>query len=180
MLKQMQQVRLSIHKKLNLANNLYYRKLIIFKNQFVSRQPDAVDCNVPEKPKEETSENKVPRKLWTDVISGNRKPENGMALEFFASKIVEGKPIAEIEPEDIIGELKYWESALIMYVIGRDLSMNSVKQFMEKNWSFVKLPDLFYNDEGYFIMRFHSSQDKDEILSKGPYTIMNMTMLLRT
>lgn len=28
-------------------------------------------------------------------------------------------------------------------------------------------------------MRFHSSQDKDEILSKGPYTIMNMTMLLR-
>lgn len=137
------------------------------------------NCNVPEKPKEETNENKVPRKLWTDVISGNRKPENGMALEFFAPKIVEGKPIAEIKPEDIIGELKYWESALIMYVIGRDLSMNSVKQFMEKNWSFVKLPDLFYNDEGYFIMRFHSSQDKDEILSKGPYTIMNMTMLLR-
>ena len=45
MLKQMQQVRLSIQKKLNLANNLYYRKLIIFKNQFVPRQPDVVDCN---------------------------------------------------------------------------------------------------------------------------------------
>ena len=45
MLKQMQQVRLSIHKKLNLANNLYYRKLIIFKNQLVPRQSDAVDCN---------------------------------------------------------------------------------------------------------------------------------------
>ena len=62
------------------------------------------NCNVPEKPKEETNENKVPRKLWTDVISGNRKPENGMTLEFFAPKIVEGKPIAKIEPEDIIGD----------------------------------------------------------------------------
>ena len=45
MLKQMQHVCLSIHKKLNLANNLYYRKLIIFKNQLVLRQPDAIDCN---------------------------------------------------------------------------------------------------------------------------------------
>ena len=45
MLKQMQQVRLFIHKKLNLANNLYYRKLIIFKNQLVPRQLDGVDCN---------------------------------------------------------------------------------------------------------------------------------------
>ena len=45
MLKQIQQVRLSIHKKLNLTNNVYYRKLIIFKNQLVPRQPDAVDCN---------------------------------------------------------------------------------------------------------------------------------------
>ena len=46
MLKQLQQVRLSIHKKLNLVNNLYYRKLIIFKNQLlVPRQTDTVNCN---------------------------------------------------------------------------------------------------------------------------------------
>ena len=36
---------LSIHKKINLANDLYYRKLIIFKNQLVLRQLDAVDRN---------------------------------------------------------------------------------------------------------------------------------------
>lgn len=113
------------------------------------------------------------------MISGNRKLENGMSLEYIAPKMVNGKPIVEIEPEDIIGEVKYWEYALIMYVIGRDISTNSVKQFMESNWSFVKLPDLFYNDGGYFIMRFHSFQEKDEVLSKGPYTILNMPMLLR-
>lgn len=44
MLKQMRQVRLCIHKKLNFANKIYYKKLIIFKNQFISRLPDAVDC----------------------------------------------------------------------------------------------------------------------------------------
>ena len=46
MLKQMQQVRLSIHKKLNLTNNLYYIKLIIFKNQLISKcSDDALDYN---------------------------------------------------------------------------------------------------------------------------------------
>ena len=41
----MQRLCLSIHKKLNLANNLYYRKLIIFNNQLVPKQPNALDCN---------------------------------------------------------------------------------------------------------------------------------------
>lgn len=62
----------------------------------------------------------------------------------------------EIEDEEIASEIKFWEYALIMYAIGREISMNVVKQFMEKNWNFVKLPDLYYNEEGYFIMRFHS------------------------
>lgn len=37
---------------------------------------------------------------------------------------------------------------------------------------------MFYNDEGYFIMRFHSFHDKDTVLMKGPYTIHNRPMLL--
>lgn len=38
---------------------------------------------------------------------------------------------------------------------------------------------MFYNKEGYFIMRFHSFKDKDDVMIKGPYTIQNMPMLLR-
>lgn len=39
-----------------------------------------------------------------------------------------------------------------MYIIGGDLSMNVVKQIMMKNWNFVSLPDMYYNDEGYFVL----------------------------
>jgi hypothetical protein len=66
-----------------------------------------------------------------------------------------------------------------MYVLGGDLSMSAVKQFMLCNWNFVKLPDMFYNEEGYFILRFHSLSDKDAVLMQSPYTIRNMSMLLR-
>ncbi|CAK8578454.1 unnamed protein product [Lathyrus sativus] len=66
-----------------------------------------------------------------------------------------------------------------MYVLGEDLSMNTVKQYMMKNWNFVKLPDMFYNEEGFFILRFHSFQDKHSVIMKGSYTIHNRPMMVR-
>ncbi|CAK8577552.1 unnamed protein product [Lathyrus sativus] len=83
-----------------------------------------------------------PRKLWVDVISRNHNPGNGLSLKFIAPKIVNGIPEVIIEEADTINEVKFWETSLIMYVIGRELSMNGVKQFMTKQRNFVKLPDM--------------------------------------
>ncbi|XP_058770000.1 uncharacterized protein LOC131643714 [Vicia villosa] len=54
-----------------------------------------------------------------------------------------------------------------------------VRQFMIKQWNSVQLPDILYHDDGYFILRFKNFDEKEEILMNGPYTIKNMTMLLR-
>lgn len=56
--------------------------------------------------------------------------------------------------------------------------MNFVKQFMVKTWNFIQLPNLFYNDECYFILRFKSFEDKDTILMNMPYTIRSMPIML--
>lgn len=66
-----------------------------------------------------------------------------------------------------------------MYVLEGDFNMNVVKQLIIKMWNFVKLWDMYYNEEGYFILLFHSYDDRDVVLMKGPYTIRNMPMLLR-
>jgi hypothetical protein len=118
-------------------------------------------------------------KLWVDVLNGNRNPGKGMKMEFVTPKLVNGEIEVEIDEADIINEVKFWDSALIMYVLGGELSMNGVKQFMIKMWNFVQLPDMYYNEEGYFILRFHSYADRDKVLMNGPYTIRNMPMLLR-
>lgn len=120
-----------------------------------------------------------PKKLWVDVISGNRIPSNGAAIEYFAPKVVEGEIEVEIEEEGILSELKYWETTLIMYVLGRELSMNAVKQYMMKFWSFVQLPEMYYHEDGYFMLKFQTHKDKDMVLMKGPYTIQNMPMVLK-
>jgi hypothetical protein len=77
-------------------------------------------------------------------------------MEFVTPKLVNGEIEVEIDEADIINEVKFWDSALIMYVLGGELSMNGVKQFMIKMWNLVKLPDMYYNEEGYFLLRFHS------------------------
>ncbi|CAK8544014.1 unnamed protein product [Lathyrus sativus] len=119
------------------------------------------------------------KKLWVDIINENRNPTKGLTMEFVAPNIIDGEMEIQIEEEDVEKEVKFWESALIMYALGVDLSMNAVKQFMSKSWNFVKLPDMFYNEEGFFILRFHSFQDKDLVLMKGSYSICNRPMMLR-
>lgn len=56
--------------------------------------------------------------------------------------------------------------------------MNVVKQFMIKNWKFAKIPDMYYNDDRYFVLRLHSYQDREVVIWKGLHTIQNMPMLL--
>lgn len=76
-------------------------------------------------------------KLWVDVIKGNCIPSNGMAIEFVAPKILEGEIEINIKVIDVESEVKFWESSLIMYVLGKDLSMNVVKHFMFHFWDFI-------------------------------------------
>lgn len=65
-----------------------------------------------------------------------------------------------------------------MYAFGQELSMNVMKKFMVNVWSFVALPEKFYNEEGYFIIRFHSKSDRDVVLMRGPYIIYHKHMFL--
>ncbi|XP_058769354.1 uncharacterized protein LOC131643216 [Vicia villosa] len=143
-------------------------------------EEDKRDVSTHNKGREtEIKRDESPKKLWVDVISGNRVPENGLAIEFVAPTMVDGEAQVEIEIDDVVQEMQYWEASLIMYAMGKDLSMYAVKQFMGRAWNHIQLPNIFYNEEGFFILKFRSIEDKDLILMKGPYTIHNVPMILR-
>lgn len=50
-----------------------------------------------------------------------------MAIKFVAPKTVEGEIEVEVEDINVESEVNFLESSLIMYVLGRNLSMNAVK-----------------------------------------------------
>ncbi|XP_058757400.1 uncharacterized protein LOC131630653 [Vicia villosa] len=126
-----------------------------------------------------TKEEPEQRRLWVDVINDNRNPAKGRTIEYIAPMVTDGKIEVEINDDDVISELQLWENALILYVLGADLSMHAIKNFMQKVWNFVQLPDLYYHDEGYFILRFKDSEDMDSVLMKGPYSIRGMHVRIK-
>lgn len=69
--------------------------------------------------------------LWVDIIKGNRNTANGVAIQYVAPTIIDGKVEVVLEEEDILSEIRYWETSVIMYVIGADLSMHAVKNYMQ-------------------------------------------------
>ncbi|CAI8588930.1 unnamed protein product [Vicia faba] len=131
-----------------------------------------------EKMEEEDEDEAKPKQPWVDIVRGNCLSSNGLDLEYHAPTIVDGEMEVIIEEHDVISKRKLWENGLIMYTLGRDLTVNVVKKYMISTWNFVALPDLYYNDEGYFIIRFKSKRDRDHVLRKGPYTIFRQPMFL--
>jgi hypothetical protein len=119
------------------------------------------------------------RKLWVDVIAENRNPTRGRALKYVAPTVVNGEIEVAIEAADTISEVQFWQNSLILYVLGAELSMNLVKNFMMKTWNHIQLPDMYFHDDGYFILRFRSMGDMDSILMNGPYTIRGMPLILK-
>lgn len=96
-----------------------------------------------------------------DIISENRNPAKRQAIKYVAPTVVNGGVEIVNDDEDVASELKFWENTLIVYVIGEDISMHTMKNFMMKTWNFVLLQDFYYHEEGYFILRFKQRYNLD-------------------
>lgn len=129
--------------------------------------------------KNKTHDEDKEKQPWVGVIKGNQLHANGLDPSYTAPTIVNGEIEVHIEHQDISFKLKFWENALIMYVIGSELTMTAMKKFMQTTWNFVALPDIYFNEEGYFIINLKSKTNKEDVLRRGPYTIFKKPMFFQ-
>ncbi|XP_058774346.1 uncharacterized protein LOC131648621 [Vicia villosa] len=151
-------------------------------------QPDVIETIVIKAPEQRRSPSPVPAKSdltkeatkpWVEVIQGNRNLNRGMVVEFVAPQLINGQEKILIDDGDVEDEIRYWENAVILFALGETLSMHAVKSFMEKNWNFVSLPELYFNEAGYFIVRFKDSEDQSKVMEQGPYFIYGKPLFLK-
>lgn len=93
--------------------------------------------------------------------------------------IMDGQIKVSIEEQDIQSELRFWENSFIIYVLEGELTMTTMRKFMIHDWNFVTLLELYYNEEGYFIIWLKSKTNKEVILMRGPYTIYQTPIFLQ-
>lgn len=54
-----------------------------------------------------------------------------------------------------------------------------LKSYIARTWNNATMPELFYHEEVFYIVKFRTAQDRGGILSSGPYTMTGMPLLLK-
>ncbi|KAK6788794.1 hypothetical protein RDI58_012592 [Solanum bulbocastanum] len=116
---------------------------------------------------------------WVSLFEGNRVASNGMSLNYITPELVNGKLVVNLDEKEQEKEEVKWKHSLVLYIIGEMPGYNYMKPFISQTWANVANPDLFYHDEGYYVVKFQSEPDLKEILFAGPYSINNKSMILK-
>ncbi|XP_019235531.1 PREDICTED: uncharacterized protein LOC109215869 [Nicotiana attenuata] len=103
----------------------------------------------------------------------------GKPLTYVTPSIRDDKVIVKIVEDDIKRQKEVWNSALIGYVLGDTPYVRSMENYVNTVWNFVDKPKILYHEEGYYIFKFQTVEDRDLVLQSGPYTYHNKPMILR-
>ena len=116
---------------------------------------------------------------WENMFKNNRIANNGMNLTYYPPQIVNGQTMVQLEGSEVQIEEEKWKYALIAYVIGECPGFNTMNRYIMMNWVKGEKPEVFLHDEGYYIIKFKSLNDMNEVLYSGPYTISNRPIILK-
>lgn len=84
-----------------------------------------------------------------------------------------------MEKSEVDQETAKWRCALVAYVMGDLPGYNFMNMYITKNWGNIAQPDLYLHEDGYYIIKFQSIEDMQEVLYTGPHTINNRSIILK-
>ncbi|OIT02999.1 hypothetical protein A4A49_04669 [Nicotiana attenuata] len=113
------------------------------------------------------------------VVQGNRSIQQGLKLNYYPPVVKDGKKIVKLNLVEVEEQNRRWRTSLIGYVIGGSPQFKEMLKFVYGVWHFASTPQVLIHDEGYFIFKFESDDDRDMVLQNGPYTFNNRPMMLK-
>ena len=116
---------------------------------------------------------------WKDKVSNPTAHSIGMPLKFVPPSLENGKPIVHIETQDVANLKIFWDRAVVLYVVGGNTCANIIRGFIRKQWSQVLMPTIHEHEDGYFIIKFNSESECDEILKGGPYFLNRAPLVVK-
>ncbi|KAL2921508.1 Chlorophenol O-methyltransferase [Bienertia sinuspersici] len=116
---------------------------------------------------------------WNSLFAGSKLAAKGESLSFISPVVVNGKAQARLSQAAVEVENAKWEAFAIVYVIGDTPTIATMGRYVEKEWNFVSKPTIFLHDEGYFLIRFVSKEDRDEVFFSGPHSFYGVPTVVK-
>lgn len=82
-----------------------------------------------------------------------------MGLIFVAPVILNGDFVAKLDKVDVVAQIKNWEYALVVYVVGQNPTLTSITQYVNVFWNLKDELAIFKHEEGFFIVKPKSKDD---------------------
>lgn len=74
---------------------------------------------------------------------------------------------------------KKWKRTVILYVVGAEPTIAALERFIAGQWNFVAKPEIYYHNEGYYMILFDSIEDRNEVVYSGPHTMNSRPIIVK-
>lgn len=105
--------------------------------------------------------------------------KRGMPLGYVAPILVKGIPTAKLRKMEVEKESMKWKKAVILYVIGDAPTISALRIFLHKKCEITGTVDIYYHNEGYFVVRFENGVDTERILGNGPLMLGSRPIIVK-
>nr|XP_016506612.1 PREDICTED: uncharacterized protein LOC107824383 [Nicotiana tabacum] len=102
-----------------------------------------------------------------------------MWLTYVAPMIQNGEKIVELQQAEIEKKTEKWKMAVILYAVGDTPSIGAIERFIASQWNFVAKPKVYYHNDGFFVVKFRSVEESNEVLYSGPCTINSKSVITK-
>lgn len=147
----------------------------------IKQQVELEMQNLELKQKEDVIEEVAKEAEASKIEEGEIPParKRGMALGYVAPTLKKGIPTAQLCVNELAKEVEKWMNSIILYVIGNSLTIAYLKNYLQNQCGVVGRFEIFYHNEGYFVVRFEKGADKDRMLYEGPFMMASRPIIIK-
>lgn len=114
-----------------------------------------------------------------DWYCGEGEPDEDDATHMIAhdgdenamQNVAPGRIVIEISPEECKELWKPWRRAIVVKLLGRNISYRMLSQRLSDMWTLTRRIDIIDMENGYYVIRFSTAADYEHVLENGPWTI---------
>ncbi|XP_075076839.1 uncharacterized protein LOC142163451 [Nicotiana tabacum] len=110
---------------------------------------------------------------------GSKLAAKGMDPRCIAPTLKKSEVIVELCKEEVEEETQKWKQALILYIVGEAPTIGVMERYIALARNFTAKPKVYFHNDGYFVVRFNSIEDRDEMLYSGPYMLNNKPIIMK-
>lgn len=117
-------------------------------------------------------------KSWSSVVSQGSGKTN-LALSFFPPSVVNGKVLINPPIDFLQKGNSLWASSLVGYFLHSKLPYKVVEPIAMRIWGSLGLTKVYLHAKGYYIFKFNSFKERDNVLARGPWHFASRPIVLQ-